>query len=78
MKYMGYWAVGALTRIAGCRLAGGRRQALAQSVAFLPCPGCCCFAPSVSAIQMKSTQTTLLMETTSSKHAGKSKLWLIC
>lgn len=39
MKYMGYWAVGALTLIAGCRLAGGRRQTLAQSVAFLPSPG---------------------------------------
>lgn len=31
MKYMGYWAV---TLTAGCRLAGGRRQTLAQSVAF--------------------------------------------
>lgn len=39
MNYMGYWAVGALTLIAGCRLAGGRRQTLAQSVAFLPSPG---------------------------------------
>lgn len=59
MKYMGYWAVGALTLTAGCRLAGGRRQTLAQGVAFLSSPECCCSAPGGSPIQMKSTQSTL-------------------
>ena len=35
MKYKEYWAVGALTFIAGSRLAGGRRQALAPKCGLL-------------------------------------------
>lgn len=60
MKYTGYWAVGALTLIAGSSLAGGRRKTLAQTVSLLPSPGCCCSAPGGSAIRMKSTRPLYL------------------
>lgn len=76
MEYKGYWAVGVLTFIAGGRLAGRRRQILTRKCRLLYQALDDADLNLVS--DLKSTNSSQLMETTSSRHTRGSKVWLIC
>lgn len=65
-----------LAVIAGARLAGGRRQTLTPACGLLYQALDDADLNLVS--DLKSTNSSLFMETASPKHTGGSKVWLIC